>query len=57
MPDKLLLVDDDREFREELAQSLSDYEVIQAGDGQEALAILSRPNEIDWVPQSGQEEK
>lgn len=49
MPDKLLLVDDDREFREELAESLSDYEVIQAGDGQEALAILSRPNEIDLV--------
>ncbi len=49
MPDKLLLVDDDREFREEFAESLSEYEVIQADSGQEALRILSRPNEIDLV--------
>jgi YesN/AraC family two-component response regulator len=49
MPDKLLLVDDDREFREEFAESLSDYEVIQADSGQEALKILARPNEIDLV--------
>jgi two-component system response regulator YesN len=49
MPDKVLLVDDNREFREEFAESLSDYEVIQAADGQEALKILSRPNEIDLV--------
>jgi two-component system response regulator YesN len=49
MPDKLLLVDDDREFREEFAESLSEYEVIQADNGQEALRILSRPNEIDLV--------
>ena len=49
MPDKLLLVDDDREFREEFTESFSDYEVVPAGDGQEALKILSRPNEIDLV--------
>lgn len=49
MPDKLLLVDDDREFREEFAESLSDYEVIQADSGQEALRLLSRANEIDLV--------
>ena len=49
MPDKLLLVDDDREFREEFAESLSDYDVIQANSGQEALRLLSRANEIDLV--------
>ena len=49
MPDKLLLVDDDREFREEFAESLSDYEIIQADSGQEALRLLSRANEIDLV--------
>jgi two-component system response regulator YesN len=49
MPDKLLLVDDDREFREEFAESLSDYDVIQADSGQEALKLLSRANEIDLV--------
>lgn len=49
MPEKLLLVDDDRQFREEFAESLSDYEIIQASNGQEALKILSRPNEIDLV--------
>jgi two-component system, response regulator YesN len=49
MPDKLLLVDDDREFREEFTEGLSDYEVIQAKDGKEALAILARPNEINLV--------
>ncbi len=49
MPEKLLLVDDDREFREEFAESLSDYEVLQADSGQQALKILSRPNEIDLV--------
>lgn len=49
MPDKLLLVDDDREFREEFAESLSDYEIIQADSGQEAMRLLSRANEIDLV--------
>lgn len=49
MLDKLLLVDDDREFREEFTESFSGYEVLSAGDGQEALNMLSRPNEIDLV--------
>jgi two-component system, response regulator YesN len=49
MPDKLLLVDDDREFRREFAASLSDYDVIQASDGKEAIEILSHPNEINLV--------
>lgn len=45
----ILLVDDDREFREEFRDFLYDYEVIEAADGEEALAALSRPNEIDVV--------
>jgi YesN/AraC family two-component response regulator len=45
----VLLVDDDREFREEFRDFLCDYNVIEAGSGKEALEILSRPNEIDIV--------
>ncbi len=49
MPYKLLLVDDDREFREEFKDCFGDYEMIEAGDGDQALAILKKPNEIDLV--------
>jgi len=45
----ILLVDDDKEFRDEFSDLLYDYRVIQAADGEEALAVLSRPNEIDVV--------
>jgi two-component system response regulator YesN len=45
----ILLVDDDREFREELRELLHDYCVIEASDGKQALEMLSRPNEIDVV--------
>jgi two-component system response regulator YesN len=45
----ILLVDDDREFREEFRDFLYDYRVIEAPNGEEALAALSRPNEIDVV--------
>lgn len=45
----VLLVDDDREFREEFCDFLCDYNVVEAGNGEEALKILSRPNEIDIV--------
>jgi len=49
MPYQILLVDDDREFREELRECLDDYDVIEAPSGQEALRLLRRPNEIDLV--------
>lgn len=49
MTDKILLVDDDAIFREELKCSLEGYEVIEAASGQEALALLRKPNEIDLV--------
>jgi YesN/AraC family two-component response regulator len=45
----ILLVDDDKEFREEFRDFLYDYGVIEASSGEEALAALSRPNEIDVV--------
>ena len=49
MPNKILLVDDDREFREEFKEFLETYEVIEAESGEEALKILKKPNEIDLV--------
>ena len=45
----LLLVDDDREFREEFRDFLYEYNVVEASNGKEALELLSRPNEIDVV--------
>jgi two-component system response regulator YesN len=45
----ILLVDDDREFREEFRDFLYDYNVIEASNGKGALELLSRPNEIDVV--------
>jgi len=49
VPYQVLLVDDDREFREELRECLDDYDVIEAASGQEALRLLRRPNEVDLV--------
>ena len=49
MPYNILLVDDDSEFREEFCDFLEDYEVIEASNGEEALDILRKPNEVDLV--------
>ena len=49
MPYSILIVDDDREFREELREALDDFEVVEAGSGAEAIEILKKPNEIDAV--------
>ncbi len=49
MPYQILLVDDDREFREELRDCLDEYDVIGVGNGTEALQLLKRPNEVDLV--------
>ncbi|HVP57053.1 MAG TPA: response regulator [bacterium] len=49
MPYNILLVDDDREFREEMADYLEEYRVIEAADGRQALEILQKPNDIDLV--------
>jgi two-component system response regulator YesN len=47
--DKILLVDDDREFRSEFRELLEDYDVLEASNGKEALALLQRANEIKLV--------
>jgi two-component system, response regulator YesN len=49
MPVKILLVDDNVDFRSEFSDCFDCYEVVEAGDGEEALKILNRPNEIDLV--------
>lgn len=49
MPEKILLVDDDADFRSEINDLLEDYTVIEAGCGSEALKILKRANEISLV--------
>src|SRR5215831_14024553 len=43
-PPRLLITDDDRDFRETVAGMLSDrgFETIQAADGEEALKIVCR---------------
>jgi len=49
MPFNILLVDDDKEFRDEFRDYLEDYEVIEASNGEEALELLRKPNIIDLV--------
>ena len=49
MADKILIVDDDEDLRSELASFLDDYPVIEARNGEEALKILKRANEIGLV--------
>ena len=44
---KILLVDDDRAFRNEFKSCFKEYDFIEASNGQEALSILKKPNEID----------
>ena len=46
----MLLVDDDQDFRYLLSSRLSSqYEVIEAASGPEALAVLEKPNQVDVV--------
>ncbi|MDE2027790.1 MAG: response regulator transcription factor [Candidatus Omnitrophica bacterium] len=46
---QILVVDDDAEFREELRICLDDYQVIEAPNGADAMAILKKPNAVDLV--------
>ena len=46
---KILIVDDDREFREELSASLEEYDILEASDGIQALEFIKKPNAIDLV--------
>lgn len=45
----ILLVDDDRDFRDEFREAFDDYRFVEAQNGAEALEALARPNEIDLV--------
>ena len=45
----VLIVDDDSEFRSELAEMLEGYDIAEAASGGEALKTLSRPNNIEVV--------
>jgi len=49
LPARVLLVDDDAVFREEFGECFEEYGIREAANGQEALEILGRPNEIDLV--------
>ncbi|MDD5595093.1 MAG: response regulator [Candidatus Omnitrophica bacterium] len=49
MSRKILIVDDDADFREEFCDYLQDYEVVEASNGIEALKLLKRANEISLV--------
>lgn len=49
MPYNILLVDDDKEFREEFRDCFDDYQIVEASNGQEALSLLGKPNEVDLV--------
>lgn len=49
MPYNLLLVDDDKGFREEFKDALYEYTIIEASSGAEALQILKNPNDVDIV--------
>jgi two-component system, response regulator YesN len=49
MPNSILIVDDDRAFREELKECLFNYDVVEAADGEQAIELINSPNEIDVV--------
>jgi two-component system response regulator YesN len=49
MPEKILIVDDDDDLRQEMVCSMDEYDMIEARDGQEALKILNKPHEIGLI--------
>lgn len=49
MPEKILVVDDESDFREELKDCLETYEVLEASDGAQAIKLLRHANEIALV--------
>jgi two-component system, response regulator YesN len=49
MPYNILLVDDDKSFRSEFRDFFDDYAIVEASNGEQALELLKRPNEIDLV--------
>ncbi|MGA1841118.1 MAG: response regulator [bacterium] len=49
MPYKILLVDDDKDFREEFCDYFEDFQVIETSTGRDAIKLLKEPNDIDVV--------
>ena len=49
MWNKILIVDDDAIFRSEFKKCFDDWNIIEAANGDEALSILNKPNEISLV--------
>jgi two-component system, response regulator YesN len=49
MPYNIMLVDDDKDFRNEFTEFFDEYNIIEAEDGSEALEILNKINIIDIV--------
>ena len=49
MPYSLLIVDDDRDFRNEFKECFDEYKVYEAGTGQQAMELLAKPNEVDLI--------
>jgi two-component system, response regulator YesN len=49
IPGRILLVDDHAAFRSEFRTYFEEYDIIEAGSGEEALGILGKPNQIDLV--------
>lgn len=49
MARQILLVDDDIDFREEFVRCFSEYDIVEASYGDEALGVLSKPNDIGLV--------
>ncbi|MFA5157501.1 MAG: DNA-binding response regulator [Candidatus Omnitrophota bacterium] len=49
MRDKILMVDDDKELREEFCDCFDEYDVTQAACAEDALYILKKPNEFNLI--------
>ncbi|MFP4364030.1 MAG: response regulator [Spirochaetia bacterium] len=49
MPFAILVVDDDKDYLEQISEALDDYTVITASSAKEALEILRKPNLIEIV--------
>jgi len=49
MKNKILIVDDDEELRDELRYCFEEFMFVEAGDGREALKVLKRAHNIDLI--------
>jgi two-component system response regulator YesN len=49
MQSRILIVDDDSVFRSEFKEYYEEYGIVEAANGEQALSILKKPNEIDLV--------